>query len=65
MEQLAACTHLENDVDVLLVVKVPVHLDDVRVIEVHLDLQFPDKLLGYLLLFQQFLLDHFERAYEV
>jgi hypothetical protein len=34
------------------------------VVEIHLDLQFPDELFGDFLLLQQLLLDHLQRADE-
>jgi len=62
--QLAACAYLEDDVDVLVVVEVTVHFDNVRVVEEHLDFELPDKLLGDLLLDEQVLLDNFKSTYE-
>ncbi len=62
--ELPAGAHLQNDVDVALVVEVAVHLDDVGVAQEQLDLQLPDELLRYLLLLKQSLLDHLKRAHE-
>jgi len=49
--ELPSSAHLQDDVDVVLVIEVPIHFDDVGVVEVHLDLQLADELLCYLLLF--------------
>jgi hypothetical protein len=37
MVELTPCAHFQDDEDVGLVVKVPIHLDDVRVVEEYLD----------------------------
>lgn len=60
MVELPPCPHFQNDVDVVLVVEVAVHLDDVGVAEVHLYLEFPYELLGDLLLLEQSFFDHFQ-----
>ncbi len=65
MVQLSTCAHFQDDVNVLIIIKVAVHLDDVGVVEVHLDLEFSDELLGDLLFHQKFFLDDFQRANEV
>ena len=43
LEQVAAGTVFHNEVDVLLIVEETVQLDDVWVVEVHLDLYLADK----------------------
>jgi hypothetical protein len=63
--ELSPGAHLEDDVDVGHVVKAAVHLDDVGVVQEHLNLYLADKLLRYLLLVQQFLLNHLQRAREI
>lgn len=50
VEELPAGAHLHDDEDVGLIVEVAVHLDDVGVVEVQLDLHLSDELLDYLLL---------------
>lgn len=65
MIQLPACAHFQNNINVLVVIKVAVHLDDVGMTEVHLDFQFADELFRNFLLHQQFFLDHFESANKV
>lgn len=46
MEQLSSCSDLQNDVDVGFIIEISVHFDDVRVVEVHLNLQLTDELLN-------------------
>ena len=48
----------------LLVFEEAVHLDDVGMIEIHLDFDFSAELIHYLLLYHQRFVDHFERTYE-
>lgn len=62
MVKLPSCPHLQNYVNFLVVIEVTVQFDDVGVVQKHLDLQFADKLLCDLLLYQQALLDHFQCA---
>lgn len=50
VEELPAGAHLHDDEDVGLIVEVAVHLDDIGVVEVQLDLHLSDELLDYLLL---------------
>ena len=64
MVELPSGADLQNDVDVSDVVKAAVHLDDVGVVEEHLDLHLPYELLSDLLLVQQLLLDHLQGANE-
>ncbi len=52
MVKLPTCAYLQDDVDVETVVKAPVHLDDVGVIEEHLNFHLSDKLVSNLLLVQ-------------
>lgn len=54
--ELPSGAHLQDDVDVCGVIQVAVHLDDVRVIQEHLNLELAHELLGQLLLVQQLLL---------
>ena len=65
MIQLPACAHFQYNVNVLVIIKVTVHLDDVGMVEVHLDFQFADELFRNFLLHQQFFLDYFECANKV
>lgn len=60
MIELSSCPHFEDDVDVCFVVKEAVHLDDVWVVKIGLNLEFPDELLSDFLFLQQFLLDFLE-----
>ena len=62
LEKLSAHAQLQDDVDVGHIVEVPIHFDDVGVIEEQLDLQLPYKLLCYLFLPQQTLLHNLDRA---
>lgn len=64
VEKLPASAHLQDDEDVRLIIEVAVHLDDIGVVEVELDLHLPDELLHDLLLLNQPLLDHLQRADE-
>ncbi len=65
MVELPSRAYLQDDVDVELVVEAAVHLDDVGMVQEHLDLHLPRKLVSYLLLMQQLLLDHLQSAHEV
>ena len=65
MVELSSGSHFEDDVDVVGVVEAAVHLDDVGVVEEHLDLDLSGELVRDLLLPQQTLLDDLERADEV
>ena len=44
--------HLQNNIDVIFVVKTTIHLDDVWMTQVHLDLDLSDKLIHDVLLLQ-------------
>lgn len=44
--KLTTRPHFKDNVDVLIIIKVTIHLDNVRMIEIHLDLEFSDELLG-------------------
>jgi hypothetical protein len=48
--ELSSKGHLKDDVDMLLIIEATVHLDYVRVVEIHLDLDFSCKLINYFLL---------------
>lgn len=50
MVELASSAYLENDVDVDRITEAAVHLDDVGVIQKHLNLHLSCKLVSYLLL---------------
>lgn len=65
MVKLSSSPDLQDDVDVECIVEAAVHLDDVRVIEVHLDLHLPYELIGDFLLMKQLLLDYLQGADEV
>lgn len=52
MVELTPCTNFQDDEYVGLVVKVSIHLDDVRVVEENLNFKLPDKLLNNLFLLQ-------------
>ena len=65
MVQLSSGSYFQDDVDVVGVVEAAVHLDDVGVVEEHLDLHLSGELVGDLLLPQQTLLDDLQRADEV
>lgn len=64
MVQLPSRSYLQNNINVFLIVKVPVHLDNIRMVEVHLNFELSDELLCDLLFFQQLLFDYFQRADE-
>lgn len=51
MEELSSCSDFQNDVDMGFIIEISVHFDDVRVVEVHLDLQLSDELLDDVLVF--------------
>lgn len=65
MVKLPSCSDLQNNVDVDCVVEAAIHLDDIRMIEEHLDLNLSGELICYLLFMQQLLLYYFKSAYEV
>lgn len=65
MIQLPTRTNFKNNVDIFIIIKIAIHLDDVRMIEIHLNLEFPDKLFGDFLLEQETLLNHLKRAYKL
>jgi hypothetical protein len=63
--ELSICTEFEDDVDIDMIIKKPIHLDDVGMVDETLDFEFSDELLGDFLLLEQFLLDDFEGTDEV
>lgn len=65
MVELSSRSNFQYNVDVAGIVEAPVHLDDVRVVEEHLDLDFAGELISDFLLLQQTLLDHLQRTHEV
>lgn len=64
MEELPACSYLKNNIDVVLVIKVAIHLDDIWMIKIELYFEFPDELLDDVFLLDQLLLDHLQSADE-
>ena len=38
MEELPACSYFENNIDVIFIIKVPIHLDDIWMIKIELNL---------------------------
>jgi hypothetical protein len=56
VKELTSRSDLKDDVDVGGVIEEAVHLDDVRVMQVGLDLELSDKLVDNFLFDQQFLL---------
>lgn len=58
MEELPASSNLKYNEDMRLIIEVTVHLDDIGMVEVELDLHFSDELLHDLLFFDEFFLDH-------
>ena len=58
MVQLPSGAHLQDDVYIGRIIEATIHLDDVGVVEEHLDLDLSDELLSYLLFMQQLLLYH-------
>lgn len=64
VEELPACSYLKNNIDVVLVIKVAIHLDDIWMIKIELYFEFPDELLDDVFLLDQLLLDHLQSADE-
>ena len=62
MEELSACPYFEDNVDVILIIKISVHLDDIWVIKIKLDFEFSDELLDDIFFLDKLLLDHFQSA---
>ncbi len=52
--ELSPRPHFQDDENVLLIVKKTIHFNDVAVVEVHLDLQLPDKLVSDFLLHEKY-----------
>lgn len=52
MEELSAHSHLKDDINIGGILETAVHLDYVGMVEKHLDLHLPQKLLSYLLFLQ-------------
>jgi hypothetical protein len=50
MIELAACSYLEDDVDVSCIIEAAIHFDDVGMIEKHLNFNLSNELVCYLLL---------------
>lgn len=63
--ELPPCPHLQNNVYIGRVVETAVHLDDIGVVEEHLDLDLSRELVGDLLLPQQTLLYDLQRTDEI
>ena len=36
MEKLSSCSYLENDIDVVFIIKISIHFDDIRMIKIDL-----------------------------
>jgi hypothetical protein len=62
--ELSTHANLQDDVDVLFIVKTAVHLDDVGVVEKHLYFDFSDELFYDLLLDQHCFFDDFQSTKE-
>lgn len=62
MEKLSSCPYLENDIDVVFIIKISIHFDDIRMIKIKLDFEFPYELLDNIFLLDKLLLDHFQSA---
>lgn len=60
LEKLSSHGYLKYDVDMLLIFEASVHFDDVGVVQEHLDFDFSNELLHYLLFNKQSLVYHFE-----
>lgn len=65
MIELSSRPHLQDNIDIDCVVEAAIHLDDIGMVEEHLDLDLSGKLIGDFLLMQQLLLDHLQSAYEI
>lgn len=65
MVQLPSCPNLQNNVDVDCIAEAAIHLDDIRMVQKHLDLHLSCKLIGYFLFMQQLLLYYFQGTNEV
>ena len=65
LEELAACANFQDDVDVHMIIKEPVHPDNVGMVEETLYFKLPDELLSDLLLLYQLLLNNLEGKYEI
>lgn len=62
MKKLSSCSYLENDIDVVFIIKISIHFDDIRMIKIELDFEFPYELLDNIFLLDKLLLDHFQSA---
>lgn len=65
MVELASCAYFQNYIDVCGIVEATIHLDDVGVVEKHLDLHLSYELICDFLLVQKLLLDYLQSADEV
>ena len=65
MIQLPSCAYLQDDVDIDGITEAAIHLDDIRMIEIHLDLHLSCKLIRNFLLMKQLLLDYLQSTDEV
>jgi len=59
MKQLPTSSNFKNDIDVILIIKISIHFDDIWMIKIELNFEFPYKLLDNILLLDELLLDHF------
>lgn len=62
MKKLSSCHHFQNHIDILLIIETAIHLNNMRMIQQHLYLDLPRKLLHYVLLSDQRLLHHLQRT---
>jgi hypothetical protein len=65
MVELPSGPYLQDDVDVAGIVEAAVHLDDVGMVQEHLDFDLTRELVRYLLFSEQTLLDDLQGADEV
>jgi len=64
MVELTSCSDFQNNVNVCNIIKTSIHLDDVGMIEEHLNLDFSYELLCNLFLVKQFFLYYFKGTNE-
>ena len=60
MIELSSCSYFKNDVDIRYIIEAAIHLDDVGMVQKHLNFDLTDELLSNFLLMQQFLFDNFQ-----
>lgn len=64
-EELPTRSNFQDDVDIHMIIKEPIHANNVGVIKKTLYFQLPYELLCDLLLFYEFLLDYLQGEYKV